>query len=69
MLKKCSFELTGIHCVDVLVTEKGLFTWKEGSRTMTLEETGPGVTIEEIRATTDANFEISPTLHEYNITI
>jgi len=27
-MKKCDYELTGIHVVDVLVTDKGLFTWK-----------------------------------------
>ena len=48
VLKKCDYEVTGVHVVDVLVTDKALFTWKDGSHGMILEELAPGVTLEEV---------------------
>jgi 3-oxoacid CoA-transferase B subunit len=69
VLKKCGFELTGIHCVDMLVTDKGMFTWKNGAHSMTLDELAPGVSLEELRSLTEAEFEVSPTLKEYQISI
>lgn len=69
VLKKCGFELTGTHCVDMLVTDKGLFSWMNGSHNMTLEELAPGVTLDELRAVTEAEFVVSPNLKEYSIDI
>jgi len=69
VLKKCGYEVTGIHCVDILVTDKGLFSWKDGRHTMVLDELAPGVTLEEIKRITEAEFEVSPNLKEYNIAI
>jgi 3-oxoacid CoA-transferase subunit B len=69
VLKKCGFELTGIHCVDMLVTDKGMFSWKNGCHSMTLEELAPGVSLEELKALTEAEFIVSPTLREYQISI
>lgn len=48
VLKKCDYEVTGIHVVDILVTDKGLFSWNEGSHNMVLEELAPGVSLEEL---------------------
>lgn len=31
VLKKCEYEVTGVNVVDVLITDKGLFKWQEGT--------------------------------------
>lgn len=68
-MKKCDYEVTGIHVVDYLITDKGLFSWKEGSHGMVLEELAPGVSLEELRSLTEAEFSVSPNLREYDISI
>jgi 3-oxoacid CoA-transferase len=61
ILKKCSLPLTGKNVVNVLITELAVFEVcpKEG---LTLIEKIPNITIEELRAKTDAPFKISKNL-------
>ncbi|MDE5602796.1 MAG: 3-oxoacid CoA-transferase subunit B [Helicobacter sp.] len=54
--KQCTLPLTGTKCVDLLVTELGIFSFKEGK--CTLIELQPNVSLEEIQAKTEADFEI-----------
>lgn len=54
--KQCTLPLTGTKCVDLLVTELGIFSFKEGK--CTLIELQPNVNLEEIQAKTEADFEI-----------
>jgi 3-oxoacid CoA-transferase subunit B len=57
LLKSCTLPLTGTRVVDMVVTELGVFGIdKRGSGPMTLLEIAPGVTEEEIRAKTEAEF-------------
>ncbi|MDR2924974.1 MAG: 3-oxoacid CoA-transferase subunit B [Azoarcus sp.] len=62
ILKKCTLPLTVKGRVSVLVTEKALFRFLDGK--LVLEETAPGVTVEDIRANTDADFVVSDNLKE-----
>jgi 3-oxoacid CoA-transferase subunit B len=63
LLKKCSLPLTGAGVVDMVITDLGVFAIdKTGSSGMTLIELAPEVTLDEIRAKTDANFKVDPKL-------
>lgn len=60
--KACSLPLTGQGVVDRLITDLAVFDFDE--KGMTLIETMPGVTVEEIKEKTEASFKISPNLQE-----
>jgi 3-oxoacid CoA-transferase B subunit len=54
LLKKCDLPLTGAGVVDMVITDLGVFEVEAG--TMHLREIAPGVTLDEIRERTDAEF-------------
>jgi len=54
LLKACTLPLTGQHVVDLVITDLGVFDVARGKRPLTLIETAPGVTLDEIRAKTEA---------------
>lgn len=60
ILKKCTLPLTAAKEVDMIVTEKGVFEVTKNG--LVLTEIAEGVSIEEIRATTEADFTISENL-------
>ena len=63
ILKQCTLPLTAKEQVDIIVTEMALIrVTKDG---LVLEEIGPGVTVEDVVAATDANLIISPTLKRF----
>jgi acetate CoA/acetoacetate CoA-transferase beta subunit len=62
ILKKCNLPLTAKGRVSTLVTEKALFRFHDGK--LVLEEYAPGVSVEEIRAETEASFTVSDKLKE-----
>jgi 3-oxoacid CoA-transferase subunit B len=63
LLHKCKLPLTGAGVVDMVITDLGVFTIdKKGTHGMTLIELAPGVTREEIRAKTEADYVVSPKL-------
>ena len=53
----CTLPLTATNSVDVVITELAVFRFYEGR--LTLTELMAGVTLEEVRAKTDAMFEIA----------
>jgi len=60
LLKACTLPLTGAAVVDLVVTDLGVFTIdKAGKGGMTLIETAPGVTVDEIRSQTEADFAVA----------
>ena len=61
LVQHCSLPLTGVRVVDLLVTDLAVFSFEGGA--CTLIETAPGVTVEELRACTGAEFTVSPDLH------
>ena len=59
LLKRCSLPLTGTQVVDLVITDYGVFTIdKHGAEGMTLVELAPDVTVQEIRAKTEASFHV-----------
>ena len=57
LLKRCTLPLTGSHVVDLVITDLGVFEIdKHGGKGMRLLERAPGVTVDEIRAKTEAAF-------------
>ena len=59
ILKQCTLPLTGKGKVNKIVTELVVFRVEAG---LVLEELQPGVTVEQVRACTEADFRLSPEL-------
>lgn len=60
LLDACDLPLTGKGVVDLVITELGVF--EIGPQGLTLTEVADGVTVEEIRAKTEAPFATRPGL-------
>ncbi len=59
-LKNCTLPLTGVHVVDLIISDVGVFKiTKEGA---TLIELAPDVTVEEVRERTEASFSVADNL-------
>jgi 3-oxoacid CoA-transferase subunit B len=60
LLKKCTLPLTGSGVVDMLITELGVFSLKRGDPSgLVLREIAEGVTLDEIKAKTEAEFTVA----------
>ncbi|HLT57297.1 MAG TPA: 3-oxoacid CoA-transferase subunit B [Limnochordales bacterium] len=60
LVRQCRFPLTGIRPADVVITELAVFRVdKDG---LVLTELQPGVTLEQVRAATEARFRLAPEL-------
>src|SRR5712672_461283 len=61
LLHKCNLPLTGAGVVDMVITDLGVFTIdkKNGGGGMTLTELAPGVTLDEIKRKTEANYQVA----------
>ncbi|MFN3520923.1 MAG: 3-oxoacid CoA-transferase subunit B [Phenylobacterium sp.] len=57
LVKACSLPLTGQGVVDLVVTDLGVFDVGRGKTPLKLVELAPGVSLDEIRAKTEATFE------------
>jgi 3-oxoacid CoA-transferase subunit B len=58
LVKACTLPLTGQKVVDLVVTELGVFDVARGKSPLTLLELAPGVTVDEVRAKTGAEFQV-----------
>lgn len=61
ILGSCTLPITGKQCVDLIITEKGVFSVGK-EQGLTLIELADGSTLEEIVETTGCSFEVSPDL-------
>jgi 3-oxoacid CoA-transferase subunit B len=60
LLRACNLPLTGRRVVDLVVTDLGVFAIdKKGEGAMRLLEMAPGVTADELRAKTEAEYEVA----------
>ena len=60
LLKDCSLPITGVKVVDRVITDLGVFDIMDGA--MTLVELAPDVTLDEIKARTEAPYKIADDL-------
>ena len=60
ILKECRLPLTGRNCVDMIVTDMGVF--QVGEDGLTLLERASDVTVETIRECTEAEFTVAEPL-------
>ena len=60
LLKRCTLPLTGAGVVDLVISELGVF--EIGRPGVTLVDISPGVTVDEIRSKTEADFKLAPGL-------
>lgn len=56
LLKECTLPLTGKECIDMVITNLGVFDVERG-KGMTLKELADGVSLDEVKAKTEAKFE------------
>jgi 3-oxoacid CoA-transferase subunit B len=61
-VKKCNLPLTGQNCVHMLITDLAVFEFDEAKKRFALIELAPGETVESIKAKTEAEFEVSPSV-------
>ena len=63
LLKQCSLPLTGTGVVDMVVTELGVFAVdKHGTGGVTLVELADGVTVDQVKKSTEAALKVKPGL-------
>ena len=65
ILKKCNLPLTAVKEVDLIVTELAVMVCDAAG--LTLTELAPGVTLEQARAATEADFKVSPDLKTMSV--
>lgn len=63
ILKKCTLPFTGLGVVDTIVTEMAYIRVVKG-KGLVLEELAPGVTVEQVQASTEPTLTLSPNLRE-----
>jgi 3-oxoacid CoA-transferase subunit B len=61
LLERCTLPLTGAGVVDMVITDLGVFKVdQKGKDGLTLVERAEGVTLEEIKAKTQASYKVAP---------
>ena len=61
MRSQCTLPLTGVACVDVVMTDFGWFDVQKGER-LILREIAPDLTVDDVRAATEAAFDVASDL-------
>jgi 3-oxoacid CoA-transferase B subunit len=61
LLSACTLPITGLACVDLLITDYGVFTFAGG---LTLTEIAEDLTVEQVRAATGAPFKVAENLRK-----
>lgn len=65
IVKKCELPLTAYKEVDIIITERCVFEVKEDG--LLLTDINPMFTIDDIKASTGADFKVSPNLKEMDV--
>jgi len=58
-LTRCTLPLTGVKVVDLLITDLGVFAIDRKAGGATLTELAPGVSVDEVRAKSEAAFAVA----------
>lgn len=64
ILKKCTLPLTGVRVVDLIITDMAVIEVTENG--LLLKELASGVTVDQVKAATEAEFRIAANLKEYD---
>ncbi|MFM7479866.1 MAG: CoA transferase subunit B [Planctomycetota bacterium] len=64
VLPTCTLPLTGRRCVDLLITDLCVMEMDHHTNRFTLNELAPGVSVDEVRTKTKADFRVSPHVRE-----
>ena len=64
LLHQCTLPLTGAGVVDMVITDLGVFSIDRKGGGMTLIELAPGVTLDDIKAKTEASYKVANTLKQ-----
>lgn len=59
LLKECSLPLTGTQCIDLVVTDYGVFGFNDSG--FTLLEIAPGISVDQVIASTGAPVQVDST--------
>jgi 3-oxoacid CoA-transferase subunit B len=62
LLRACTLPLTGSGVVDMVITDLGVFTVDRHGGGMVLVELAPGVSLDDIKAKTEAHYAVSAAL-------
>jgi len=62
VVRQCSLPLTGRNCVDLLITDLAVFEMDRSKGRFTLIELAPGVTEADVKAQTEAAYDVAPKL-------
>jgi acetate CoA/acetoacetate CoA-transferase beta subunit len=62
IVKKCSLPITSTRPVDLVVTELAVISFRDGQAT--LLETGPGISVDQVMAATEADLVIPSDVSE-----
>ena len=54
-LKACTLPLTGQNCINMVITDLGVFDRDDGQKRFRMRELAPGVTLDEVKAKTQAD--------------
>jgi 3-oxoacid CoA-transferase subunit B len=60
LVKRCALPLTGQACVDVVITDLARFEIADDGSGLWLTDVAPGISLEQVRAATDADFAVRP---------
>ena len=61
LVTRCTLPLTGTHVTDFVITDLAVFEFTKRGGTLVLKELAPGVTLDEVKAKTEAKFEVGLT--------
>jgi acetate CoA/acetoacetate CoA-transferase beta subunit len=65
LVRRCTLPLTSLRPVDLIVTELAVIAFENGR--LTLRETAPGVSVEQVRAATEASLAIDGPVPQMNL--
>jgi 3-oxoacid CoA-transferase subunit B len=60
LLHRCNLPLTGAGVVDMVITDLAVFIIdKKGGKGMNLVELAPGISLDDVRAKTEASYQVA----------
>lgn len=65
LLKECNLPLTGTQCIDLVVTDFGVFDFNANG--FVLKEIAPGISLDDIIKSTEAPVQVSDSLEEMKL--